>query len=142
MAPSNPSAAIGAARRHGAGRRRNRSTIYICVNRQVWEGGRWLEGLEGKASLKLQHHDLRVRAEAQRRSPSAGSARGEHLHLADPAEPVDKLAIDPAGHPAPGDELSDMGMAGKLQRYTCGFGNLRMIGGVGQQNAGALAVDA
>src|SRR3974390_3505001 len=107
------------------------------------QGGSMLGEWDGEGgSLELQDHDFRIGTEAQWRSPGSGAARGEYLHFADAAESIDKLAINPARHPTPWDKLSHMRVAGKLQRHTGGFGDLRMIRGVRQQDARALAVDA
>src|SRR5215470_1989077 len=91
-------------------------------------------------SLELQDYDLWVRPQPQRRPPGPCTARRENLHLANPAQPVHKLAVDSARHPAPRDELPNMGVAGKLQRNSSLFRNVRMIRRVRQKNARSRAV--
>src|SRR5579872_476319 len=92
-------------------------------------------------SLKLQHHNLRIRPEPQRRSPRSCAARSEYLHLPYPAQAVHKLPIDPARNPAPGNELAKMGMTRKLQRNSGCFGNFRIVGRVRHQNTRTVAIE-
>src|SRR5215472_426394 len=91
--------------------------------------------------LEFQHHDFRVRSEAERRSPRTGATRSENLHFADAAQPVNELAVDAPSHPTPGNELAKMGVAGKLKRKPCSLRDLGMIGGVSQENAGTVAIN-
>src|ERR1700739_4868605 len=85
--------------------------------------------------FEFQHHDLRIRAQAKRRSPGARAARSEHLHPADAAQGGHKLAVDAATHPPPWNELPEMRVAGQLQREAGRFRNFRMIRSMDQQNA-------
>lgn len=90
---------------------------------------------------KFQNNDFGIGTEAQGWSPSARTARGEDLHFADAAEAVNELAVDAARHPAPRNELSDVRVAGELKRISGGLGDFGMIGGVGQKDAGTIAVE-
>src|ERR1700726_4693361 len=78
--------------------------------------------------LELQHHNLGIGTESQRRSPGACSAGSENLHLADPAQAINELPVNPPCNPTPGYELAEMGMTRKLQRDAGGFGNFRIVG--------------
>ena len=60
--------------------------------------------------LELQHYNLGIRTQSQRRAPSAGSARGEDLHLPDTAEAVHELPVYSPRDPTPGYELAEMGV--------------------------------
>jgi hypothetical protein len=64
------------------------------------------------------------------------------LHFADAAQTVNELAVDATGHPAPGNELTDVGVAGELERDASGFGNVGMVGRVSQKDAGAVSINA
>ena len=90
--------------------------------------------------LELKHHDLGIRSEAERRSPSSCSARREDLHFSDPAQAINKLPVTPPRHPTPRYELPQVSVPGELQGNTRSFRDFRMVRGVRQQNAGAVAI--
>src|SRR6516225_751658 len=99
-------------------------------------------GSDPRGLFELQDDNFRVRSEPQWRPPSAHTARCKNLHLAYTAQSVDKLAVDSTRHPAPGNELTDVCVPGKLQRDSCCFRHLGMVRCVSQQDARALAVNA
>ena len=47
--------------------------------------------------LEFKQNNLRIRSQAQRRPPSSRSARSEDEHLANPAQAIDELTVNPAG---------------------------------------------
>lgn len=92
--------------------------------------------------MEFEHDDFGIGAEAEWRAPSSGAAGGEDLEVADAAESVNELAIDAAREPVPRDELAEVGVAGELERDAGGFRGGGMVGRVGEQDAGAIAVHA
>src|SRR5437763_2849308 len=91
--------------------------------------------------LKLKHHNLWIRSQAQRRSPGSGAAGSKNLHFADLAQAVNKLPVHSTRQPAPGDELPQMRVSGELQGDAGGLGDLGIVGRMGQQYAGATSVE-
>lgn len=92
--------------------------------------------------FELQDNNLGIGTEPERWTPSAGPAGGEDLHLANAAQAVNELAVHAAGHPAPGDELAEMSVAGELKRDACGLGDVRVVRGMDEENTGPVAVDS
>src|SRR5215813_10428478 len=91
-------------------------------------------------ALEFQQDNLGVRSQAQRWSPCARAARGEHLHVPDPTQPVNKLPVNASRHPIPWHELPKMSVTRELQRNSRGFGYFRIIRSMSQQNAGASTI--
>ena len=102
-------------------------------NSKNWRRGRSGHGVPCPYGhlFELQDYNFGIGAEAQWWAPSAGAAGREDLHFADAAEAVNELAINAASHPAPGNELADMGVAGELERNAGSLGNMRTVGSVG-----------
>src|ERR1700748_3350235 len=91
--------------------------------------------------FEFQHYDFWIRSQPQWRSPCACTAGGENLHFPNATEAINKLAIDTARHPAPRDELTEMRVPGKLQGKSLCLSDIGMVGCMGQQNAGSVAVE-
>src|SRR5258708_19153538 len=91
---------------------------------------------------EFEDYNLGIRSQPQRWTPGSGAARRENLHISDPAQPVDKLTVHTPRHPTPGDELSKMRVSRQLQRNSGSLRDPRIVRGVGQENAGAVAVEA
>lgn len=92
--------------------------------------------------LKSKHNNLRIRAQAQRRSPRACTARGEDLHFPESGQAIDEFPVDASRYPAPGYKLTEVSMSGELQRNAGGLGNLRVIRRMSQQNACPITIQA
>ena len=55
---------------------------------------------------------------------------------------MDELAVDAPRHPSPGIKLADVGVPGKLEGESGLLGYFGAIGGVRQEDAGAVAVQS
>jgi hypothetical protein len=100
-----------------------------------------LSGRSGPKLFELEQDDLGLRAYAEGRSPGSGTARGVDQHLADAIEAVDELAVDSGRDPVVRDHLAKMGVTGDLKADAGGFGDGDVVGRMGEQDAGAVAVD-
>src|SRR5271155_4353283 len=95
-----------------------------------------------EALLELEHHNLGIRSQPQRRSPGSCSARSENLHLPNPAQAIHELPVNPPRHPTPRQELAKVRMTGQLQGDAGRLRDLRMVWGMCQQDACAAAIQA
>ena len=92
--------------------------------------------------LELKHDNFGIRSQTQWWPPGARSARSEHHHLANAAQPIDELPVHAACDPAPRNELPKVGVTRHLHGNAGGFRDIWMIGSVSQENAGTSLVNA
>ena len=81
-----------------------------------------------------------MRSKPERRPPGPCSAGGKNLHLAYPAQTINKLPVDPSRHPTPGQELSQVRVPRQLKGNAGSLGDFRMVRRMRQQNARAVTI--
>src|SRR5690349_13257335 len=94
---------------------------------------RYLSSKIARSALLLhkpQQYNFRLCPESHRWLPGAGAAAGVNEHAFKLIQAVNKLPMHSRGHPTPGQDLTLVGMAGKLERdprFFCNIQKLRNV---------------
>lgn len=91
--------------------------------------------------LELQQNDFRAGAEAEGRTPGARAIGSVDEHFTETVEAVSERAVYALGEAGEREELAAVGVAVHLEADARFGGDGRLVGRVGEQDAGRVAID-